>query len=281
VQGALGIGDTVVIHGISPGTQEDRLTRREQGFTLIEVMISTVVLLVVIGAVLQLLSQSQQRYVTTSSVQDATAMLRDGVDQMVREIRLSGYPPPNSYPCPPPPGATYGACLDYTTSGYVAGGILIANPYAIQFEADTDTVDVGDNLAEVFDYELQVPTGGATGGCAGLTETAELLSPTLMRSVVVKAADGTVPAADFYPFVENVQNCTLSTPIFIYCPAPAAAAPAGCPTMANYLPSTLAAPRNTRIVMMQLQVQSAVRDPQTGQFQNVEFYGVAERINPD
>ena len=259
------------------------MTRREQGFTLIEVMVSTVVLMVVIGAVLQLLSQSQQRYVTTSSVQDATSMLRDGMDQMVREIRLAGYPPENSYPCPPPAGATYGACLTYLTSGYIAGGILVAGPYAIQFEADTDN----DNTAEVFDYELQVPTGGATGGCAGLTETAELLSPTLMRSVVVKAADGTVPAADFYPFVENVQSCTLSIPIFIYCPAPPTdpdTAPfgPGCPTMTNYLDSVLAPDaRKTRIVMMQLQVQSAVRDPQTGQFQNVEFYGVAERINPD
>ena len=252
-------------------------SRKQQGFSLVEMMISMVVLLVVVGAVLQLMSQSQQRSVATATVQDATSMLRDSVDQMVRDIRLAGYPPPNSYPCPPPPGATYGACLTYLNSGYIAGGILVANPYAIQFEADTD----GDNLAEVFDYELQVPTGGATGGCAAITENSDLISPTLMRSMVVKGADGTVPAVDFQPFLENVQNCTLSTPIFIYCPAPAAAAPAGCPTMTAFLVSTLPAPRNTRIVMMRLQVQSALRDPQTGQFRNVEQFGLAERVNPD
>ena len=256
-------------------------SRKQQGFSLVEMMISMVVLLVVVGAVLQLMSQSQQRYVTTSTVQDATSMLRDSVDHLVRAIVRAGSPPETSYPCPPPVGASYGTCLTYLNSGYIAGGILVANNYSIQFEADTDTVDVGDNLAEVFDYELQVPTGGATGGCAGLTETAELLSPTLMRSVVVKAADGTVPAADFQPFLENVRNCTLSTPIFILCPAPTAAAPAGCPTMSNYPDSALPAPRNTRIVIIQLQVQSAVRDPQTGQFLNVEQYGLAERINTD
>lgn len=250
---------------------------KQQGFSLVEMMISMLVLLVVVGAVLQLMSQSQQRAVATATVQDATSMLRDSVDQMVRDIRLAGYPPPNSYPCPPPVGATYGACLTYLNSGYIAGGILVANPYAIRFEADTD----GDNVAEMFNYELQVPTGGAAGGCAGLTENADLSSPTLMRSVVVKNADGTVPAADFYPFLENVRNCTLSTAIFIYCPAPTAAAPAGCPTMTAFLASTLPAPRNTRLVMIRLQVQSALRDPQTGQFMNVEQFGLAERINPD
>lgn len=167
--------------------------------------------------------------------------------------------------------------MTYLNSGYVAGGILVANNYSIQFEADTD----GDNRAEVFDYELQVPTTGTWGGdCGGLPTNADLTTPTLMRSMVVKNANGTVPAADFQPFLENVQNCTLSTQIFIYCP-PGATPPAGCPTMSNYTASTLPAPRNTRIVMIRLQVQSAVRDPQTSQFSNVEQYGLAERINPD
>ena len=258
-------------------------SRKQQGFSLVEMMISMVVLLVVVGAVLQLMSQSQQRYVATSTVQDATSMLRDSVDQMVRDIRLAGYPPPNSYPCPPPVGASYGACLAYLNSGYVAGGILLANNYAIQFEADTD----GDNRAEVFDFELQVPTTGVWGGdCGGLPTNADLISPTLMRSMVVKNADGTVPAADFYPFLENVRNCELSTAIFVYCPAPPTdptIAPfgPGCPAMTSFLPSTLPAPQNTRIVMIRLQVQSAMRDPQTGQFLNVEQFGLAERINPD
>lgn len=256
---------------------EATVADRERGFSLVEMMVAMAVLLVVVGAVMQLLSQGQQRYVTSSSVEDSTAMLRDAVDQMVRDIRLAGYPPPNSYPCPPPAGATYGACLTYLNSGYIAGGILTASNYRIVFEADTDNT----GRAFQIDYQLQVPTGGATGGCAGLTVNADLSSPTLMRSAALKNTDGTVPAASFQPFLENVQNCTLGTAIFIYCPAPTAAAPAGCPTMTAFLPSVLPAPRNTRIVLIRLQVQSAVRDPQTGQFPNVEQFGLAERINPD
>jgi hypothetical protein len=41
------------------------------------------------------------------------------------------------------------------------------------------------------------------------------------------------------------------------------------------------APRNTRVVLLRLQVQSSVRDPQTGQFLNVEQFGLVERVNPD
>ncbi|MBI4460657.1 MAG: prepilin-type N-terminal cleavage/methylation domain-containing protein [Acidobacteria bacterium] len=251
---------------------------KQHGFSVIEMIVAMAVLLIVVGAVLQLVSQSQQRYVSASAVEDTTAMLREGVDQVVREIRLAGYPAANSYPCPPPAGATYSNCLTYQTSGYIAGGVLVANPYSIQFEADTD----GDNRAEVFNYELQVPTGGAAGGCAGLTENSNLTTPTLMRSAVAKNVDGSVPAAELYPLLENVRNCELnSTPIFTYCPAPPAGAPAECPTMTNYVPSSLPAPRNTRIVLIRLQAEVAVRDPQTGQFQNIEQFGLAERVNPD
>ncbi|MBI4442659.1 MAG: type II secretion system protein [Acidobacteria bacterium] len=262
------------------------LTRFQRGFTLIELMVAMAVLLIITGAVFQLLSQSQQRSTTAATVEEATAMLRDTMDQMIREIRLAGYPPEKSYPCPPPVGATYGACLTYLNSGYVAGGILIANDYSIQFEADTD----GDNIAEVFDYELRVPAGEATGGCATVAEDAILTTPTLMRSAVVKNADGSVPAADFQPFLENVRNCELGTPvpIFTYCAAPAFPPPAppwspggGCPEMSYMATSALLLPRNTRIVMLRLQVQSAVRDPQSGQFQNIEQFGLADRVNPD
>ncbi|MBI4463574.1 MAG: type II secretion system protein [Acidobacteria bacterium] len=267
------------------------MTRSRRGFSLLELLVAMAILLIITGAVFQLLSQSQQRYVSSATVEEATALLRDTQDQMIREIRLAGYPPAHSYPCPPPPGAVSppwpaaGACMTYLNSGYVAGGILVANPYSIQFEADTD----GDNRAEVFDYDLQVP-GGATGACAALTPNASLTTPTLMRSVVVKNADGTVPAADFQPFLENVRNCELATPvpIFTYCVAPAFPPPAppwspggGCPEMSYMDSSTLLPPRNTRIVMIRLQVQSAVRDPQTGQLQNIEQFGLADRVNPD
>ena len=168
----------------------------QRGFSLIELMVSMVVLLVVIGGVLQLLNQSQQRYVSTANVEDSTAMAREGVDLMARDIRLAGYPPPSSYPA--------GAIVAGTNEQYVAiaGGFLALSQYAVRFEADVDTlnscgatVPVTDfhctsnsGVVSQIDYQLQVPTGGATGGCAGVPVNGSLTSPTLMRSQLAKAS---------------------------------------------------------------------------------------------
>jgi len=106
----------------------------------------------------------------------------------------------------------------------------------------------------------------------------------LMRSEVPKNANGAAVVPAFAPFVSDVVNCTVSNPgvpIFTYCPPTAPAVGSGCPNLSGQRPSTLPAPRNTRVVLLRLQVQTRNRDPQTGQFQIVEFYNVAQRLNPD
>jgi len=263
---------------------------RQRGFSLAELMVAMVVLLVVIGGVLQLLSQSQQRAVSTANVEDSTAMAREAVDLMARDIRLAGYPKPNSYPT--------GIIVAGVNEQYVAtlGGFVTGNPYAVQFEADigapancdgttlllTDfrcTSNTG--VVSVVDYQLQVPTGGATGGCAGLTVEPSLTSPTLMRSQVPKNADGSAATPVFVPYVSDVLNCTVSQPIFTYC-GPVAAA-GGCPDLSGQVPAPIGivAPQNTRVVLIRLMVQTRNRDPQTQNFQIVEFYSMAEKVNPE
>jgi len=201
-------------------SRESNSSANQRGFSLAEMMVAVAVLLVVIGGVLQLLNQSQQRYVSTANVEDSTAMAREAVDLMARELRLAGYPPPNSYPT--------GIIVPGTNEQYVAigGGFLAANAYAVQFEADVGTPAACDGttvlltnrlctsntgVVSVVDYQLRVPTGGDTGACAGLTVDASLTSPTLMRSQVFKNADGTAPAPGFVPFVSDVMNCLAST----------------------------------------------------------------------
>jgi hypothetical protein len=100
-----------------------------------------------------------------------------------------------------------------------------------------------------------------------------------MRSEMPKNADGSAVMPNFLPFITNVVNCTANVPIFTYC-APVAAA-GGCPNLFGLGTSALPFPRNTRNVLIRLQVQTRNRDPQTGLFQIVEIFGSAERINPD
>ncbi len=249
------------------------MNRKQRGFTLIEMMVAMAVLLIIVGGVFQLLSQSQQRYVTTSTAQEATAMIRDALDQMIYEMRLAGNPPTGSYPA--------GIIIAGTNENFVStgGGFLAAADYAVQFESDLD----GDGQVEVIDYAIEVPTGWGGDACAGLTANADLTVPTLMRSVVAKNADGTAVVPDPQPFLDNIMNCRLNPPvaIFTYCPAPPTAGPAGCPDISTSPGTVLGFPGNTRIVLINLQVQTAVRDPQTGQFQQMEFLGMAQRVNPD
>jgi len=103
-----------------------------------------------------------------------------------------------------------------------------------------------------------------------------------MRSQVPKNANGAAVVPVLVSFVSDVVNCTVSNPgvpIFTYC-RPAVPA-GGCPDLSQQRPSVLPAPRNTRVVLIRLQVQTRNRDPQTQQFQIVEFYSVAQRLNPD
>ncbi len=252
--------------------QADRPHRvgRQRGFSLIEMIVAMAVILIVVGGVFQLLSQSQQRFVATSSAADSTSSGRESLDLMVRELSLAGYPPPNSYA----PGVITGSNQNLVS---VAGGFRTATNYAVQFEADL----TNSGTVTVVDYQLQVPSGGATGGCTGLTVDENLTVPTLMRSAVAKNANGSAVTPSFVPFLSNVQNCNNSIPIFIFCPAPPDAAPAGCPTMSAMRASTLAAPQNTRIVLLRLQTQAMTPDPQTRQFSLVEFFDMVHRVNPD
>lgn len=238
----------------------------EKGFSLMEVMVSMAVMLIITASVFQLLSQTQARSVATATIAETTAMTRESVSLLVQELRLAGYPAPNSYPS--------GLGLTDLNSQFVAGGITATTPYAVMFEADTDN----DGVVQVFNYQLQIPAGGAVGGCAGLPVNANLTAPALMRSELPKPVGGGAAAPVFELYLGNVMNCTLGVPIFTFCAPPGGAG--GCPTMPQ-VNSTLPAPRNTRLVMINLQVQTQVRDPATGIFRNVELFGLAHRVNPD
>ncbi len=46
-------------------------------------------------------------------------------------------------------------------------------------------------------------------------------------------------------------------------------------------PGGVVAPQSTRAVLIRLMVQTRNRDPQTQNFQIVEFYSVAQKVNPE
>src|SRR5229473_3237947 len=71
-----------------------RTRTRQRGFTLIELLTALGIFLIVCGAAFTLLGSSQQRYQTESQVLTSFQEARLALDQIVRDVNDSGYPPP-------------------------------------------------------------------------------------------------------------------------------------------------------------------------------------------
>ena len=71
--------------------------RPADGFTLLELMVSTAIFMVICAAMFGLLQISQQKYVAETEMSGAFQEARLGLDQVVRDIDSAGYPPPNLF----------------------------------------------------------------------------------------------------------------------------------------------------------------------------------------
>ena len=69
------------------------------GFTLIELMLSLVTLLVISGSAFQLMNLATQRSATEQTKLDLLQEGREFMDQMSRDLRQAGYPNPRNCAC--------------------------------------------------------------------------------------------------------------------------------------------------------------------------------------
>ena len=72
----------------------ERSNTSQRGFTLIEMLVALGIFLLVTGAAFTLLTSSQQQYQTETQVLNSFQEARLGLDQMVRDINVAGFPPP-------------------------------------------------------------------------------------------------------------------------------------------------------------------------------------------
>jgi prepilin-type N-terminal cleavage/methylation domain-containing protein len=69
-----------------------RAWRRQEGFTLIELLVATAIFMVICAAMFGLLQMSQQKYAIETQMSGSFGEARLGLDQIVRDIHVSGYP---------------------------------------------------------------------------------------------------------------------------------------------------------------------------------------------
>ncbi len=253
----------------------------QSGFTLIELLVAMAVVSVLCGAAFGLLDASQKRFKTESQMLDSFQEARLGLDQMVRDISVSGYPPMNTFTVAPV--ATKYAVAPFawspsypTTACTIAGTCTTPNSFGLIIETDVDPQN--NNGVEWVRYKL--------------------VGTTLFRAQVSKVAGGdpdTITSAALIPYVQNVMNNASASqitqfralyptvypgsavvPIFQYTCDSLTGTPVLCTAAGTY--NSVA---NVREVEITLIVKSLDLDAQTHQPRLVELNGRGRRLNPN
>ena len=263
-------------------------SRRQLGFSLLEMMVGAAIFLVISGAVMSLLGVSQKRYKTDTQVLSAFQEARLALDQMSRDIGDAGYPPQNQFT---------NASLNPT--GYAQ------SPFAwLGTVYPTTPCTLGGTCTAPGDFDIIVETDIDNNGTVDWVRY-QLVGTTLYRGVVPKTVAG--PTAAFAtpgvmpPYVTNVVNnapaatiASLNTdypglfpggnpvPVFTYnCDLPSPPNPAGSTATCSAAAGTSNSPTNIREVGITLIVRTQGTDEQSGEIRAVSLKGMARRINPN
>jgi prepilin-type N-terminal cleavage/methylation domain-containing protein len=157
---------------------------REQGFTIIELMVTMAILTIVVGVVVEGLTKLMQRSTMETTKVDLTQESREFMDQIVNDIHQAGYPSLKTFDPATKP-------LGYGDPGVATPGLVNATTSSLQFEADVDGTGT---VSEVF-IQL-IP---ANGPCPCIIE----------RGAISKALwqGGALPS--YYTEVTNVNNTNI------------------------------------------------------------------------
>jgi prepilin-type N-terminal cleavage/methylation domain-containing protein len=235
--------------------------KRVNGYSLVELLVATVIFTIIAGAGFSLLFSTQLRYRSESDVTTSFQQANVAIDQITRDVHSTGYPPPSSFA----PTAT----LAQRNQQYPK---LMALPFSwspgYTNTPPTPCTVLGSCGAVPGDYDLILETNTGDGNGVQWIRYS-LQGTTLMRGMTPKVAwadpvASTSAAGVLAPYLDNVMNGSL--PIFSY----------------GYDSTNSAKqPSNIRVVNILLIVQSAERDPQTHQFRTITLTGQAARFNPN
>jgi type II secretory pathway pseudopilin PulG len=228
------------------------IPKNANGYSLVELLVATILFTIIAGTVFSLLLSAQLRYRGESGVTTAFQQANVAIDQITRDVHSAGYPPPTSFAAGVTQANPQLAALPFSWSpGYpnlpcTVGGSCGAVPGPYDLIVETDTGD--GNGVQWIRYSLQ-----GTTLMRGITKKVGFQDP-------VSSTTGSL-----VPYLENVMNGSL--PIFSY-------------TADSSVPAPLR-PSDIQRVDIKLIVQSAERDPQTQQFRTITLRGQAVCFNPN
>jgi prepilin-type N-terminal cleavage/methylation domain-containing protein len=253
--------------------------RSTKGFTILELMVAMAIFMVICAAMFGLLQLSQQRYSSESQMSGSFQEARLGIDQIIRDINISGYPSKGMFSNLTFP-ANYAVSPFAWSPGYTSNTEcqigLTCTPTPGEFDLIVET-DFGNGVSWI---------------------RYQLVGTTLYRGVVAKTAGAdpvtaTSAAGVMTPFVENVMN-NVSEPLLSEIKEqhpsmfpgslPVALFQYTCNTPTGHQPCSLAAgynsPNDISDVDVTLIVKTPQADAQTHALQVMELTARGHRSNP-
>jgi prepilin-type N-terminal cleavage/methylation domain-containing protein len=161
--------------------------RRQQGFSLIELMIVMLVLTIIMGAIFQQLDMVQKRYRSEQNKLDLFQNSREFVDQFARDVHQAGFPNTKLF-------ALNAFSGPREKSAYNANGLIFIDRDFMWFEGDVN----GDGIVDSVAYYLEANT----------TNAGNSKCPCLKRSQVPKA-DGVAPMDNVITPQTQVENVVI------------------------------------------------------------------------
>ena len=236
-------------------------------------------LVLVAGTAFALLGAAQKRYQTDSQILSSFQEARLGLDQIVRDVNDSGYPPPNHFSVLPAASLYAATPFAASPSSTCIIGTTCASPQGFDLIIET-SIDPA-NSANVQWVRYQLPAG----------------TTTLMRGVTNKVIGDPMAATvgAMVPYIQNVMNNATGAqinairgayptmfpggtpvPLFTYTCETGGSTPLSCPTAGAFN-----TPSNILDVEITLIVQATATDAQTGMPRLVEIHGRGHRLNPN
>jgi len=232
------------------------------GFTLLELLVATAIFMVICAAMFGLLQISQQKYASETQLSGSFQEARLGLDQIVRDINMSGYPSPRMFSNTPNP-------LNYAVA-----------PFAWDPSYPSTDCQVGATCSPTpGDFDLIVETNFASQNPGSTVSWIryQLVGNILYRGVVPKTSGDPVSAFSasgvMTPLVNNVVN-SVTQPIFVYsCNTPNGS------QLCALGSAPYNAPKYISDVDVTLIVQTPQPDLQTGAPKLIELTGRGHRTN--
>ena len=165
----------------------NRRKRRQLGFSLLELVVSTGIFGAVMGVAVEGMRTMQIKNTTTTNRVALTQESRQFMDQILRDLRQSGFPSLSMYD-----PTTLTSATNCNSDTNVACGLTSYSPTAISFEGDID----GSGVSQVYLQLVQDVNGG----------TCTTTPCVLRRGAVLKSVGGT---PEYYTELNNVANTTI------------------------------------------------------------------------